>query len=173
MAVEMNFCRRCGAPLTQQKGVAYKCANGHEIFKYVSTTAIVILINEKDEVLLTERALEPKKGTLDFPGGFTDGAESFEDAIARELREEVGFEPGRDYGELSLLLSSPFEYEYDGEMTEGICVVFYGDLKTGTLPEARDDVTNAQLVNLYDIDMSKFGFEILEKAVLKMRKIRS
>lgn len=49
--------------------------------------SVVILFNEKGEVLLEERADD---GFFDFPGGGIDLKESAEDAARRELREETG-----------------------------------------------------------------------------------
>lgn len=49
--------------------------------------SVVILFNEKGEVLLEERADD---GFFDFPGGGIDLKESAEDAAYRELKEETG-----------------------------------------------------------------------------------
>ena len=49
--------------------------------------SVVILFNEKGEVLLEERADD---GFFDFPGGGIDLKESAEDAARRELKEETG-----------------------------------------------------------------------------------
>ena len=48
--------------------------------------SVVILFNEKGEVLLEERADD---GFFDFPGGGIDLKESAEDAAYRELKEET------------------------------------------------------------------------------------
>src|SRR5687768_1097546 len=90
LRVEMNFCRRCGARLTR-KGPAYNCEQGHLIFCNAAPAVGVVLTNDKNEVLILERAIDPGKGMLDIPGGFCDGSESLEDATVRELQEEVGF----------------------------------------------------------------------------------
>ena len=42
-----------------------------------------------DEVLLIRRGSEPWKGMLAFPGGFVDSGENPEDAVIRELKEEL------------------------------------------------------------------------------------
>ena len=49
--------------------------------------SVVILFNEKGEVLLEERTDD---GFFDFPGGGIDLKESAEDAAKRELKEETG-----------------------------------------------------------------------------------
>ena len=49
--------------------------------------AVVIIINNQNEILLEERADD---GFFDFPGGGIDLKETAEEAAARELKEETG-----------------------------------------------------------------------------------
>jgi ADP-ribose pyrophosphatase YjhB (NUDIX family) len=51
-------------------------------------------LNEKKEVLLLNHVLRPSSG-WGIPGGFIDKAEQAEDAIRREIREEIGIEISR------------------------------------------------------------------------------
>lgn len=55
----------------------------------VSTAAIIT--NEDDQVLLLNHVLRPYSG-WGFPGGFVDHGEPIEDAIRREVREEIGID---------------------------------------------------------------------------------
>ena len=74
--------------------------------------SVVILFNEKNEVLLEERADD---GYFDFPGGGIDLKETAEEAAYRELKEETG------------LLAKKLEFFklYSGEITH--YVYFNGD----------------------------------------------
>jgi mutator protein MutT len=56
-----------------------------------TVSAAVIISNEKNEVLLLNHVLRPISG-WGFPGGFLDKGEQAEDAIRREIREEIGIE---------------------------------------------------------------------------------
>ena len=74
--------------------------------------SVVVLINEKNEILLEERSDD---GYFDFPGGAIDLKETMEEAAARELYEETGVIAD----ELELLKV------YSGEITH--YVYFNGD----------------------------------------------
>jgi len=47
------------------------------------------IIETPHGIILTKRNFNPKKGLLDLPGGFTDYNESMENALMRELMEEL------------------------------------------------------------------------------------
>ena len=54
------------------------------------------MIVEKDgAILMLRRGHMPRRGYLDFPGGFVDVGERIEAAARRELREETGLRVGR------------------------------------------------------------------------------
>jgi mutator protein MutT len=56
-----------------------------------TVSAAAIISNEKEEVLLLNHVLRPFSG-WGFPGGFLEKGEQADDAIRREIREEIGIE---------------------------------------------------------------------------------
>lgn len=63
------------------------------IFWQNSNPCVVIIIqNDRGQVLMTKRGIEPDKGKLDLPGGFMRLGEHPEEAAHRETREELGVE---------------------------------------------------------------------------------
>jgi len=56
-----------------------------------TVSAAAIVSNEKNEVLLLNHVLRPFSG-WGFPGGFIEKGEQAENAIRREIREEIGIE---------------------------------------------------------------------------------
>lgn len=121
--MEMNYCRRCGKPLSNTSGHIYRCKDGHTIFANNSPAVGVFFLTDDQQVLLSVRGIEPHKGMLDAFGGFLDGAESFETAAARELVEELSLQP-EDYEPLQYLLSAPGNYPYAGETVPFVSVLF-------------------------------------------------
>ena len=69
--------------------------------------AIGILRNTKHEILLGKRTKGSLMGYWEFPGGKIEPNESPEEALFRELQEELGIEIGRSKK------IEPIEYHYD------------------------------------------------------------
>jgi len=155
--MEMNYCRRCGQALKNTEHHVYQCAAGHILFANASPAVGVLFINDDKEVLMAVRAMDPGKGRLDMPGGFCDGAETFEHALEREMEEELGIQPG-DYTELEFLLSHNDPYDYKGERLSVLCGVYAARLKPGVTPQAADDVAEVKFMKYDDIDQSLIQF---------------
>lgn len=54
-----------------------------------------MLVVKRGSLLVLRRGHHPKRGFLDFPGGFVDANERIDRAARRELREETGLTVGR------------------------------------------------------------------------------
>ncbi|MGI8604164.1 MAG: NUDIX hydrolase [Verrucomicrobiales bacterium] len=79
-----------------------------------------LVIDPEGRALFIRRAREPAKGKLALPGGFIDGGESAEEALRREIHEEVGLR----VGQLEYLGSWPNRYPTpSGEVD--VCDLFF------------------------------------------------
>ena len=55
--------------------------------------AIAVIINENNQVLITKRGADQHQGNKwEFPGGKIEVAETAQQALARELKEELGIQ---------------------------------------------------------------------------------
>ena len=87
--------------------------------------AVGVILDRENRILLTRRAQDVHQGGLwEFPGGKVESGESVQQALARELREELGIEIGRttsllevshDYGDKAVLLDVHLVLEFSGE----------------------------------------------------------
>jgi mutator protein MutT len=107
-----RYCPVCG---TQRNSFVpsrpYRChACGHTSFFGPVAAVGAIVTDENGKVLLVRRANDPAKGKLGMPGGFIDPDESSEEALRREMLEEVGL----TILSMHYLTSAPNQYVYRG-----------------------------------------------------------
>lgn len=107
-----RFCPQCGSSRFEPSGVRSLKCHDCEFHFYVNAAAAVaaIIFNEEGRLLVTRRAIDPDKGSVDLPGGFVDPGESAEEALRRELREELGI----SVKEMHYLTSASNEYPFSG-----------------------------------------------------------
>lgn len=93
---EINFCPRCGTPVTQaerfgrQRLVCPACDWVH--FADPKVAAAVLVERDDQEVLLVRRANDPQRGRWTLPAGFVDAGEDPALAAERECLEETGLQ---------------------------------------------------------------------------------
>ena len=86
-----RFCGRCGKPTMTAPGErAMRCACGHTTYPRISP-AMMVLVKRGDAILLARNVNAPS-GRMSALAGFLEAGESVEDAIHREVLEEVGIE---------------------------------------------------------------------------------
>ncbi|MFZ2544740.1 MAG: NUDIX domain-containing protein [Candidatus Saccharimonadales bacterium] len=168
--MEMNFCRRCGSRLTDKTNGVYVCENGHTLFANSAPTVGMFFVTDDNQILLSVRGIEPLKGMLDTPGGFVDSAETFEEALARELQEELGLDDSQ-YETPKYLCSASSEYLYQNENRNVLTVFFWSKLHPGAQPVADDDVADIKFAPVNDINIDEIGGRDIKTALAKIREI--
>lgn len=107
----LKFCPKCGNESLNWDGEKkWNCKVCDYVLFHNVAGAVAVVIKCGDEILLTRRNQEPKKGKLDLAGGFVDPKESAEETCARELFEEMKMRI--DITKLKYLASLPNIYEY-------------------------------------------------------------
>jgi NAD+ diphosphatase len=151
-----NYCPSCGVGDILFDGVKqFNCQECSFTFYQNIATAVAVILEYDKKILLTKRGEEPGKGKLDLPGGFVDPKESAEDAIKREIREELKIE----IETLQYLGSFPNIYEYK-DVIYNVCDLFFYS-RINTLPTDIDkaEIEELILVNPSEIPIDKFVFE--------------
>lgn len=137
----IKYCPRCGSHsfeiVTERSFLCGDC--GFNLYVNSAAAVACLIFNAGGELLLTRRAIEPHKGTLDLPGGFVDPGERAEDAVRRELKEELGLEVLR----MSYLDSRPNEYTFGG------ITVFTTDLAFMIEPESLQNIAAADDISSF------------------------
>ncbi|MDT8302252.1 MAG: NUDIX domain-containing protein [Sedimentisphaerales bacterium] len=151
-----NYCPSCGVGDILFDGVKkINCKKCSFVFYQNIATAVAVILEYDKKILLTKRGEDPGKGKLDLPGGFVDPKESAEDAIKREIREELKME----IGTLQYLSSFPNIYEYK-DVVYNVCdLFFYSKIKTLPTDIDKAEIEELILVNPSEIPIDKFAFE--------------
>ncbi len=102
-----RFCPRCGSPLTvAAAGHVLTCSGcGRQHFPRTDPAVIMLVTDAEDRALLGRQPRWPE-GRYSTLAGFVDPGESLEDAVRREVAEEVGVE----VGEVSYLGNQPWPF---------------------------------------------------------------
>jgi NAD+ diphosphatase len=87
-----QFCSRCGSKTSQKSGERGKaCPDCGELFYPRISPAVIVLIRKGHEVLLA-RAPHFPQDMYSLIAGFVEPGETAEEALIREVKEEVGIE---------------------------------------------------------------------------------
>lgn len=118
-----KYCPKCGSSHFEIRNEkAKKCADcGFTYYFNSSAATVAFILNARNELLVCRRGKEPAKGTLDLSGGFIDMAETGEEGVAREVREETGLQ----VVEATYLFSLPNTYLYSGFLVHTLDLFFY------------------------------------------------
>ncbi len=149
----LKFCPRCGSanfPATGSR--SFKCQDcAFNYFVNASAAVAVLLLNEKDELLFTRRAIEPHFGKLDLPGGFIDLMETAEQAAIREIQEELGIE----IHSLKYFCSYPNEYIFSGFSVYTLDLAFLAKTENLHQMTAMDDISSFEFYKPEEVDLEE------------------
>ena len=146
----LKFCPKCGSDKFIKSGDrSLKCAGCGFLFFINSAAAVAALItNEKGMLMLVTRGIEPNYGKLDLPGGFIDPDESAENAVSRELEEELGLQ----VKSLKYLGSAPNEYVFSEYTVFTLDLAFKVVAETTAGLKAMDDILDYKFYSEDEID---------------------
>jgi len=158
-----THCPACGsAKFVQNNQKSKRCESCGFVFYMNASAAIAaFIVNNAGDLLVCRRGKEPEKGTLDLPGGFVDDNESAEQAVIREIGEELQAK----VTESRYLFSLPNRYKYSGLMIPTLDMFFACKLEDITNLKPSDDVADCFFVPLNELKPELFGLESIKKAV--------
>jgi ADP-ribose pyrophosphatase YjhB (NUDIX family) len=131
-----------------------------ELFVNPSPAVGAIVLDAADHVLLIRRAHEPGRGLLALPGGFVDEGETAENALRREIREEVRLE----LRELSFLISATNHYPHGGILYTTLDLFFVARVTSFDTAEPLDDVAGLVIRPVAEVRADELGFDSMKVA---------
>lgn len=172
--MERNFCYICGEKLTDRKVDSSWCESCQQRYYNNPVPCVEIaLFDTQGRLLLAKRGFEPRKGTYDLPGGFMDLDETVEEALHREIKEELDLDP-EDYTTPEYGLSWIADYEWGKEIVKNVMMVFTATLQSDKAPAALDDVAEVAFaaeadIKQYDLSYPQYH-QVIGDLFDKMRK---
>lgn len=158
---EYKYCFICGGNLTKKGFNFLQCDScGHRDYINPRPTSGAILENDRGEILLVERKVEPGKGLWDLPGGFIDIGENAEEGMSREINEELGV----DISDLTYFKSYPNIYLFDGVVEPILDLVYIGEIGNQEITVS-DDVAGFKFFKKSELPFERLAFESLRKAL--------
>ncbi|WP_320052545.1 NUDIX domain-containing protein [uncultured Acetobacteroides sp.] len=159
----LKFCPKCGSNhFAPQNDNSLQCeACGFRLYYNAASSVAAIILDDEGRLLLTRRAIDPCKGTLDLPGGFVSVDESSEEALAREIKEELGAE----VLEYRYVRSYPNRYEYSGLTVFTNDAAFMCTLRDYSVIKPADDVCGVEWFYLQDVKLEDIGIKSIRTMV--------
>ncbi|WP_172281196.1 NUDIX domain-containing protein [Chryseobacterium sp. Chry.R1] len=155
----LKYCPNCGKESLHWDGEKkWSCPLCNFTLYNNVAGAVAVVIRYGDEIYLTRRNRDPKKGKLDLAGGFVDPKESAEETCKRELFEELQL--NIDISNLKYLTSLPNIYQYK-EIDYNTIDLFYEyrvDKKFEVNIEL-SEISEAQWIPLKDIKLEDIAFD--------------
>jgi mutator protein MutT len=162
-----EYCPRCGSKHFNINGERSRHCTNCNLTYYANASAstAAIITNSKGEVLLATRVFDPAKGKLDLPGGFVDMNETAEEAIIREIKEELNL----DVQNPQYLFSLPNEYNFSGITVHTLDLFFKVKIDDNAIITSADDVASAQFYDLNNVNIEDIGLNSIKKAIEKLK----
>ena len=127
-----RFCGVCGGPMKMHTEISKRCTHcGKEIWPLLAT-AIIVLIRREEKVLLVH-ARNFRGKFFGLVAGFVETGETLEEAVVREVHEEVGIK----IKNIRYFASQPWPYPC------GLMVGFTADYVSGELHLQRSELDDA------------------------------
>lgn len=164
-ATPFKYCPKCQSTrIESTNGHQFNCADCQYEYFHNTASAVAAIICCADELLFTVRANEPEKGKLDLPGGFVDHRETLEQALSREIKEELSIE----INQWQYFCSGSNTYEYKNVKYFTCDVIFVAQLATKPdITKQASEITDYQWIAKSAINANEIGFTSLRQAVQK------
>lgn len=162
--MDFLYCSYCGGHLREstEYGTVHRICTRCERRYYNNPVPAVgvLLMNMNRQIMLALREYPPHPDTWDVPGGFLDVDETAEEALRRELKEELSLVPEQ----LLYVGSSHDRYEFGKRNYHMINLLFAGTIGESS-PIASDDISGVSWFEPDTIPYEKILFPNLSKLI--------
>lgn len=163
------YCPRCSKPAFERiQANMLQCSGCSFTYFHNTAAAVGAVIRRGNETLMGIRARQPEKDKLDFPGGFVDPGENLEQALRRELEEELGRAPDS----IEYLCSHPNTYPYKDVLYTTCDSFFLCHYREPDSLSPGDDVAELHWIDVNHVDIDDCAFESTKAIIEQLRRHR-
>lgn len=162
-----QYCPRCSTKgKFDSDQFSFSCPDcGFQFFLNASAAVTALIFNKNGELLLTRRGVEPDIGKLDLPGGFIDPEESAEEALKREIQEELNLKPLQ----IEYYGSFPNQYLFSGTIVYTVDLVFKCQIKDFSAMKFMDDIAGFEFIHPNNIDIELLPFQSAKNIIKQIQ----
>ena len=160
--VDWRHCPACGSTEVVHNGLrAIECRSCGFVYYQNMAAAVATIIEVDGRILVVVRAHDPGSGKWDLPGGFIEHGETAEEALVREVREELNIE----ITDMHFLCTAANEYPFKGVVYPVLDVYFVGRVRNLDAIAPADDVADYVLIEPDALDLDRFAFRSSRSAL--------
>jgi NAD+ diphosphatase len=151
-----NYCPACGSSdIVFEDDKKFNCRKCAFTYFHNVAAAVGAILEYGEKIVLLKRAREPGKGKLDLPGGFVDPKESAEQALIREVKEELNINLNRP----KYLVSFPNIYKYKDVLYHTCDLFFYCKIDALPIDFDRTEIEELILESPLEVPVDEIAFE--------------
>jgi ADP-ribose pyrophosphatase YjhB (NUDIX family) len=162
---QFDACPRCGERSLERPADGanpFRCGRcGFVLYFNAASAVAALVVDAGGRMLFIRREQEPARGLLAMPGGFVDPGETAEEALRREVREEVGLEVRG----IRYLASFANRYPYAGVIYFTLDLFFTCEADETAHPQALDAVTSVEWRDPSAVNPTEIAFDSMRAAL--------
>ncbi len=158
-----KFCPHCGAAALKPGKHPFVCVSCEFTHFFGPVSAVGAIATDPDgQILLLIRAKDPGKGKYGLPGGFIDPGETAEQALSREVLEEVQLE----VTSCRYLVSFPNNYNYRGFILPVTDLFFVVEVESfDTISASDGEISGWHFCHPGESELKRMAFESNRRAM--------
>ena len=132
----------------------------------MNAAVAAIIRNDDGKILFTIRKHAPSAGMLDLPGGFVDLGETAENALVREIKEELNLKINKS--EFAGTFTN--KYVYAGIEYQTLDLVFNCSVESFEGMQVADDVSDYVFRHASSVKEEEIGLDSIKRIVASISK---
>jgi ADP-ribose pyrophosphatase YjhB (NUDIX family) len=144
-----------------------RCLDCDFVYYHNTASAVAALIETPSGILLVKRNHEPKKGWFDVPGGFVNYKESLENALRREIREELSI----DLQFIEYFGSFPNVYKFEKVTYFTTDIFFRCVLNSVPAIIPNEEICDINFFSIEQFPFDQLAFDSTREALLRFKSL--